>query len=192
MRMKTFVVLAGLLFCLNAFADDDTPLQNWQVPFESMQRASASTGHLHIAANSLPSAPSHFIAMVPCRVFDTRLPNGPFGGPTMSASEIRTVAMPSGPCNGIPSNAASYSVAITIRSPLTDGRLTAWPTGALQPSVATVNYTANGRVTNAAIIPAGTNGSIDVYVNAQCDVVIDINGYFVEGVVTNLNAGTGL
>ena len=33
-------------------------------------------------------------------------------------------------------------------------------------------------VANAAIVPAGTNGSIDVYVSDRTDVLFDINGYF--------------
>jgi hypothetical protein len=33
-------------------------------------------------------------------------------------------------------------------------------------------------VANAAIVPAGTNGAISVYVTDPTHVVIDINGYF--------------
>jgi hypothetical protein len=31
---------------------------------------------------------------------------------------------------------------------------------------------------NAAIVPAGMNGSIDLYVHDNTDVIVDINGYF--------------
>ena len=33
-------------------------------------------------------------------------------------------------------------------------------------------------VANAAIVPAGTNGSVSVYVSDTSDVIIDVNGYF--------------
>jgi hypothetical protein len=33
-------------------------------------------------------------------------------------------------------------------------------------------------VANAAIVPAGTSGSIDVFASNNTDVVIDVNGYF--------------
>jgi hypothetical protein len=33
-------------------------------------------------------------------------------------------------------------------------------------------------VANAAIVPAGTNGAIDIYVTNPTQVVLDINGYF--------------
>jgi hypothetical protein len=33
-------------------------------------------------------------------------------------------------------------------------------------------------VANAAIVPAGTGGAIDVYVTGATHVILDINGYF--------------
>ena len=37
----------------------------------------------------------------------------------------------------------------------------------------------NGRVAaNAAIVPAGANGAVSVFVSDASDVIIDINGYF--------------
>jgi hypothetical protein len=33
-------------------------------------------------------------------------------------------------------------------------------------------------VANAAVLPAGANGSINVYVTNTTDVIIDTNGYF--------------
>jgi hypothetical protein len=43
--------------------------------------------------------------------------------------------------------------------------------------VSTLN--SRGPVTaNAAIVPAGTEGAVDVYATDDSEVVIDINGYF--------------
>jgi hypothetical protein len=57
--------------------------------------------------------------------------------------------------------------------------LTTWPAGlsTRMPNVSTLNY-AGSVVANAAIVPAGTNGAINVYVNFGTDVRFDINGYF--------------
>jgi hypothetical protein len=44
--------------------------------------------------------------------------------------------------------------------------------------VSTLNAFNGQVVANAAIVPAGTDGSIDVYVTNKTDVVIDTNGYF--------------
>jgi len=39
----------------------------------------------------------------------------------------------------------------------------------------------DGRVVaNAAIVPAGANGAISIYVTDQAHVILDINGYFAQ------------
>jgi hypothetical protein len=45
------------------------------------------------------------------------------------------------------------------------------------PNVSTLNYYGSV-VANAAIVPAGANNAINVYVNNPTDVLFDINGYF--------------
>jgi hypothetical protein len=118
-----------------------------------------------------------FVSVPPCRVADTRQPTGPFGGPVMGANTTRSFAIPQGACN-IPSIAAAYSLNVTVvpRGPL--NFLTAWPTGQPLPVVSTLN-SYDGRVkANAAIIPAGTNRAVSVYVTNPTDVILDIDGYF--------------
>ncbi len=56
--------------------------------------------------------------------------------------------------------------------------LTAWATGDSQPVVSTLNFNANQLESNAAIVPAGTSGSINVFVNAPGHLLIDVNGYY--------------
>jgi hypothetical protein len=58
------------------------------------------------------------------------------------------------------------------------GFVTAWPTGQTQPVAASLNDTTGTVAANAAIVPAGANGSIDVFASNNTDLVIDINGYF--------------
>ena len=61
------------------------------------------------------------------------------------------------------------------------GYLTAWPAGQTQPGVASLNAPTGTVTDNAAIVPAGANGAVSVYVLTQdtpCDVIIDVNGYF--------------
>src|SRR6185436_14137242 len=58
--------------------------------------------------------------------------------------------------------------------------LTLWPTGTAQPFVSSLNAY-DGQVTpNAVIVPAGTNGSIDAFATQNTDLILDINGYFVD------------
>jgi len=56
--------------------------------------------------------------------------------------------------------------------------LTAWPAGLSQPLVSTLNSFDGSIVANAAIVPAGTNGAISIYVTNPTHLVLDINGYF--------------
>jgi hypothetical protein len=119
----------------------------------------------------------NFYPVTPCRVADTRLASGQFGGPEMGLGETRSFPIPLSGCN-IPSTAAAYSLNVTV---VPDGMLsylTAWPAGADQPQVSTLNSWDGTVVANAAIVPAGTNGAIDIYVTQPTQVLLDINGYF--------------
>ncbi len=117
-----------------------------------------------------------FVPVTPCRVVDTRNANGSFGGPEMSAGQARAFNIPQSAC-GIPSNAAAYSLNVTVLPSKTLSYLTIWPTGQNQPYVSTLN--SDGRVkANAAIVPAGTNGGVSVYVTDATRLILDIDGYF--------------
>ena len=124
------------------------------------------------------SAPSAlvFYPATPCRVADTRNPKGLFGGPFMSAGQIRSFTIPSSTCN-IPASGA-YSLNFTVIPHGRFGYLSTWPTGQQQPFVSTLNAFTGQVTANAAIVPAGTNGAVSVYVTHDTDLVIDINGYF--------------
>lgn len=123
--------------------------------------------------------PLSFIAVTPCRVVNTRWATGTFGGPGFAAGQIRTFPIPAGGCN-IPATAAAYSLNITVIPILTAvGYLAVWPTGQAQPVVSTLNVPLSGALANAAILPAGTDGGINIYVTDPAHVLIDIDGYFV-------------
>jgi hypothetical protein len=123
------------------------------------------------------SSGSAFYPAAPCRVADTRGPAGPFGGPSMAAGETRDFAVPSSACN-IPAYATAYSMNVTVVPDGFLGFLTVWPAGLSQPTVSTLNSWEGQVVANAAIVPAGINGSISVYVTDATDLVLDIDGAF--------------
>lgn len=118
-----------------------------------------------------------FYPMTPCRLVDTRLATGALGGPSLSAGQTRTFPLLSSSCN-IPATAWAYSLNYTAvpQGPL--GFLTTWPAGQTQPLVSTLNAVTGAVTANAAIVPAGTNGDISVFVTHPSDLVIDVNGYF--------------
>jgi len=124
-----------------------------------------------------PPDPLQFVPVTPCRVADTRDPDGPFGGPELTANTSREFDIPQSACS-IPANAVAYSLNVTVVPNASLGYLTLWPAGQTQPIVSTLN--SDGRVkANAAIIPAGTNGGVSIFVSDPTQVILDIDGYFV-------------
>jgi len=114
-----------------------------------------------------------FYPVAPCRVADTR--NA--AGPAMQAGETRAFAVSAGGC-AVPAAAAAYSLNVTAvpEGPLQ--YLTAWPAGSARPLVSTLNSFDGRVVANAAIVPAGASGAIDVFVTDATHLVLDIDGYF--------------
>ena len=123
-----------------------------------------------------PQTPLQFIPVTPCRIADTRNPNGPFGGPALAGNSTREFDIPQSGCN-IPATALAYSLNITVVPNPSLGYLSVWPSGQTQPLVSTLN--SDGRVkANAAVTPAGSNGGVNVYVSDASNVILDIDGYF--------------
>ena len=119
-----------------------------------------------------------FYPLTPCRIADTRTATGPLGGPSLIGASSRTFpVLLAGAC-GIPVGAQAYSLNFTLvpRGPV--GFLSTWPTGLPKPFVSTLNIPTGTVVAAAAIVPAGTGGSIDVFVTDTTDLALDINGYF--------------
>ncbi len=119
-----------------------------------------------------------FYPLTPCRVADTRNPNGPLGGPILQGGQQRDFPILQASQCGIPDTAEAYSLNFTVVPQDTLGYLTVWPAGELQPVVSTLNDGTGTIVANAAVIPAGTNGDIDAYVTDNTNLIIDIDGYF--------------
>src|SRR5262249_58286895 len=112
------------------------------------------------------------------------------GPPSLTGNTTRIfdIQSPTSRCP-VPSIAQAYSFNITVVPPGITfpgnvnpsgalGHLTIWPTGVAQPVVSTLNSFLGTVVANAAVVPAGTGGSVDVFVSNTTDLIIDINGYY--------------
>jgi hypothetical protein len=121
-----------------------------------------------------------FYSVTPCRVADTRVNSFPsgLGPPSMSAGTQRSFPVLTSSC-GIPSGAGAYSLNFTaVPAAPSLGIFTTWPTGQPQPNVSTMNSYYGSVVSNAAIVPAGTNGAISIYVTDNTAVLFDVSAYF--------------
>jgi hypothetical protein len=125
------------------------------------------------------------ITMNPVRIFDTRNGIGTSGG-RMGPGETRRVqvAGPSG-VGGIPAGATAVYVNITSVAASAWGWLAVWPTGGERPDVSNVNWPGGTDIPNMAIVPLGTDGTIQLYNDpavtgsTSTDVLIDVMGYVV-------------
>lgn len=173
--------------------DGDIPVRNWAVNLESLQVRQPE--YPSIVASAVPSAASHFITITPCRVVDTRGFgfSGAYGPPILAPSESRNFVI-GGQC-GIPATASAVSFNFTVAEMSSSGNLTVHPAGATPPTVSTINWTGNTFViANGAIVPLGAGAAITV-VNQSASsthLILDVNGYTAEGVVTSLTAASGL
>jgi hypothetical protein len=118
-----------------------------------------------------------FYPVKPCRIADTRSGSGSLGGPSLDAGQARTFPVLSSSC-GLPSSAKAYSLNFTAVPKKKLGYLSVWPTGQQQPTVSTLNAPTGAVTANAAIVPAGSNGGVDVYASDDTDLIVDVNGYF--------------
>lgn len=124
-----------------------------------------------------PPTPWQFVPMTPCRLVDTRPPSG--SGPIQGGTAESFPLPQEGSCgSNIPSNAAAYSLNVTAVPHGKLGYLTIWPTGQPQPTASLMNSPDGRTKANAAIVAAGTNQAVSIYVSDTSDVVLDINGYF--------------
>lgn len=156
------IVPAGTGGTVCAFASDDTDL------------VLDINGYFVSVADTSALA---FYPLTPCRLVDTRGATAPLGGPSLAGNTARTFPILSSSCN-VPSAAQVYSLNYTSVPKDKLGFLTTWPAGQTQPLVSTLNAPTGAVTANAAIVPAGTDGAVSVFVTNDSDLIIDINGYF--------------
>jgi hypothetical protein len=123
------------------------------------------------------SAGLEFFPLTPCRIADTRNPDGALGGPSIAGGTARAFPVQSSDC-GIPATAEAYSLNVTAVPHGSLDYLTSWPTGESQPFVSTLNSLTGAVTANAAIVPAGSGGDVSIYASDSTDVILDVNGFF--------------
>jgi hypothetical protein len=121
-----------------------------------------------------PTGPTDFYTLPPCRLLDTRLSDGPGGGPAVSAAGRRTVVA-GGRC-GIPTGAKAVSLNVTVVAPTAPGNLS------LFPGIPTISFARGETRANNAVASLSSSGSGTLVLRssstASLHVVVDVNGYF--------------
>ncbi|MBL8212186.1 MAG: VCBS repeat-containing protein, partial [Bryobacterales bacterium] len=128
-----------------------------------------------------------FVPIAPCRIMETRAlynfegRTGAFGPPTLNAAETRTLLLPQSNVCPIPAHAKAYVVNVTIVPAAGGvGFATLWAAGEPRPNTWTIRSPDGQTVANSAIVKAGTNGGISLYVSDRTDLLLDISGYYTD------------
>ena len=131
---------------------------------------------------SVGAAPTKFYVVTPCRLFDTRNASGvDAASPALAAGETRTFAI-DGRC-GIPANAVSLSVNVTVTGPSAPGELVAYRADLPSASnVTTIAFPAGRTRANNGLLELAWDGSgtFRVWNNSPGMVhfILDVNGSF--------------
>jgi hypothetical protein len=173
--LQSVVPLTAAVVMPVVFAQPAIVVKNW--PMSAASAAStAATGS---------GAGLVFIAITPCRVMDTRGAGGSgktgaFGTPSLVAGQARVVPVPSSTC-GVPA-AVAYSMNFVSITPAGQpvGWIAAWQDDTAWTGTVVLNAYLGGVVDNMAVVPAGADGGIQLLTTDNGDLVIDINGYYVQ------------
>ncbi len=125
---------------------------------------------------------SHFVAVTPCRLADTRPTggfSGDFGPPALAAGVARILPV-AGQC-GIPSTARAVSANFTVTETTGLGFLSVWPSDEAMPDPlpSSVNFIGNQTLANAVVAPLGADGGISIVAGVSgSHFILDVNGYY--------------
>ncbi len=151
-------------------------------PFTAQAVATATTADPNTANNTASASVSvgqGFYTLVPCRLIDTRNPNGAFGGPALAATATR-VFSPRNFC-GIPNDAKALSINITVTGGTTGGDLQLYPSDIAAPGTLNIAWsTGQTRANNGvvALSAAGDFTVLDDQTSGTVQFIFDVNGYF--------------
>src|SRR5204863_409455 len=116
-----------------------------------------------------------YVAVSPTRLLDTRNGTGTGSGKLQAGSTIGLQVTGS----VVPSGANAVVLNLTATLPDGPGYVTAWPTGQIQPPTSSLNVSAAGETAaNAAVVPIGQGGQVDLFSFGRTHLVADVTGYF--------------
>jgi len=118
-----------------------------------------------------------FVPVDPVRVLDTR--DGTGGVP---AGKVAPGGVVSFPVIGgqVPADAKAVALNVTTTSVDGPGYATVWPHGEAMPATSSVNVSDAGEAAaNAAVVPVGQGGMLDMSTFEGAHLVVDLTGYWV-------------
>lgn len=124
----------------------------------------------------LPTERGTFVALEPARILDTRTGTG---APTGRVASISSLRLQVGDQGGVPTNAGSVIMNVTVTETTSAGFVTAFPTGAMRPLASNLNYLAGMTTPNSVVVKMGVNGKVELFTVASTHLIADVAGYFI-------------
>ncbi len=124
-------------------------------------------------ASAAPANASAYVAVQPCRLADSRLGTG------FSRIDTSTLQINARNVCGVPANATSLALTLTVVNSQAAGFLTAWPANQSRPTVSNINFGSGQIRANGSITRLDSSGAFRVFTNVAADVVVDVVGAFV-------------
>jgi glucose/arabinose dehydrogenase len=168
---------------VTTFATGTGPVIDMQMVHEtggwSMYYATfANGGEIHrlrpASTISLPGT-GRYVPISQVRVLDSRNNIGTTLGKPKAGS-VTTFTIPT---SAVPPNATAVSVNITGVAPGGAGFVTAWPAWTTMPNISNLNFAYAGETdANAAVLPIGAGGEINLATSTSAHLLVDITGYW--------------
>jgi hypothetical protein len=135
----------------------------------------------NLISRLVPMAAASFSPLVPGRLMDSRLSgvttDGLFAGIGVRAAGTVTELQVAGR-GGVPADASSVVLNVTVTGAQSAGFVTVWPCGAGLPNASNLNYVSGQTIPNAVITKIGSGGKVCFYTFAATDLIADVNGYY--------------
>ncbi len=134
------------------------------------------------------TATSRYEPLLPCRLADQRRGLG-LDIVSSNDADISTEAC------GIPGNATSIAITVTIVNPRLGGWLVTYPAGQRAPTAATLNWSPGNTRANTTIVPIGTDRRVSMFRHdgfGAANVVVDVIGAFVPAAEATAGRFTSL
>ena len=137
--------------------------------------------HLVVDVNGFFSAGTDYAPIVPARILETR-----WGGSTIDSrfNDVGSVAintvteLPVAGRAGLPADASSAVLNVTVTGPAAAGFVTVYPCGSERPTASSVNFAAGQTIANAVLTKVGSGGKVCLFNSQPTDLVVDVNGYY--------------
>jgi hypothetical protein len=127
-------------------------------------------------ASAAPADASRFVPLAPRRLVDTRTGTGVAAGARRADTTFEVAVGPA----GVPGDATSVVLNVTLTAPDGPGWAVVHPAGQSRPATSNVNVNERGdEAANLVVSRIGSGGRIAVHTSVGAHVLVDVAGYFV-------------